>query len=304
VLGVQVRPEENLGVLLEQHLGGAKANTEVMALGLPGYGPGMYLDLPLYPYHIQPFQPDEVIVLFHLADDFQTVTAPGSQIPYYILDEDGQTRLHPDDFGFRHRLQHIIIRGYEPVNPVRTVASHLFLLQWLSGLDERLATDLPTVPVPVRNSQRNNANHPLGAASFVFHPGASAESQQSYQVAISLLAQFKAHLDAEDVQMRLVTIPYFPPEFYTRYQGAGWDSRLDEYDLFLPEAALQAFAAQNDIPFMPMGAYMQGKGLPVETISTLFFQDGSGHFTPDGHRFFAEAIYTCFYGVEGACPGR
>ena len=55
------------------------------------------MDERLFPFIIQPYAPEEIIVFFHLANDFQTITQPESGFPYYIIDGDGNVTIHPDD---------------------------------------------------------------------------------------------------------------------------------------------------------------------------------------------------------------
>jgi hypothetical protein len=54
-----------------------------------------------------------------------------------------------------------------------------------------------------------------------------------------------------------------------------------------------------------MGQYMQNDNLTVEQIKELYYADGQGHFTPEGHKYFADAVYRCFFAAEEAsadCP--
>jgi hypothetical protein len=314
VQGLQVSPEENLGAVLDRRFaaGQPEEDIEVLAVGLPGYGPGLYLDTLLIPYVIRPLSPEEVIVFFHLADDLQTVEGPGNAVPYYTLNPDGAAEIHPDDFGLRHTLQHVIIRGFEPPNPVRTASSYSFLFNFVDELVGKMFGRQGRVPAPATNTRQADEASPFGASSFAFRvsgdEGAGlasavpASAETAFAVATGLLKGYHDQLAAEGIRMRLVTIPYFPAGFYTAYSGPGWESRLGDYDLFLPEQALADFAAANDIPFLPMGRAMQADGLAVEEIRALFYKDGAGRFTPAGHEYFAETVYACFYGGGEGCP--
>jgi hypothetical protein len=44
-----------------------------------------------------------------------------------------------------------------------------------------------------------------------------------------------------------------------------------------------------------MGQYMLADGLNADAIQRMYYADGTGHLTPEGHRYFADAIYACFY---------
>jgi hypothetical protein len=100
---------------------------------------------------------------------------------------------------------------------------------------------------------------------------------------------------------RLVTIPAFPEPFYQEYKDEPWQPVIGDYDLFRPDRELQAFAEDEGIPFLSMGQLMHDKNLPSDEIETFYFSDGTGHLTPAGHQFLAEAIYSCFYSERGAC---
>lgn len=306
IQALQIDPEQHMGKQLEEQIraaAGAEANAEVLAIGLPGYGAGLYLNLPLYPYTVEPLQPEEVIVFFHLANDFQTLSGPGGPVPYYRIDADGEPQVHPDDFGLQHTLQHLVIRGFEPINTVRTASSNLFLFGWAERLLDSLGNQVTAAQTPPLNMELADANQPFGTASFMFSQEENARAEEALELATGLLAAYQRRLEQDGVQMRLVTIPYFPAAFYEQYQGAGWSSEIAGYDLLRPERELAAFAQQQGIPVLPMGAYLQASGASVEEIRSLFFQDGTGHLTPAGHTAFARAVYGCFYAPAGdSCP--
>lgn len=72
-------------------------------------------------------------------------------------------------------------------------------------------------------------------------------------------------------------------------------AQFGEADLFLPERELRAHAAEIEIPFLAMGEYMRASGLSTADIQALFMDEGRGYFTAEGHAFFAQAAYECFY---------
>ncbi len=298
VLGMQVQPEQNMGAVLDNIINqNSTTKTEILGLGFPGYGPGLFLDERLFPFIIEPYEPQEVVVFFHLANDFQTISQPESGFPYYIINNDGEVFIHPTDDGAdgnRHTLEHVVIEGYE-ANPARTVASHSFLINFLEIFVRNLTGRPATVPRFPTNLDSASAIQPFGASSYMFEKAESDEAEVAFQIATGLLAHYHNVLQDNDIEMRLVTIPAFPAGFYEQYQGVDWDLDLGTHDLLLPEQALIAFAAENDIDILPMGSYIQESGLSVSDIQSLYFRDGTGHFTPQGHEFFANALYTCFY---------
>jgi hypothetical protein len=305
--GIQVQPEQNLGPLVEERIAatageGNGNDTEILGMGIPGYGPGLYLDRLLIPYTIQPVQPEEVVVFFHIANDFQAANQPDGERPYYFVGSDGKVALHENDFVLRHTLQHTIIRGYEPVNPVRTASTHLFTFNLVDRLLRSLLNEPLEVPTPELHTQKASPSQPFGPASFVFAQNGGAEADQALAVATGLLADFQEALAKEGVQMRLVTIPYFPAEFYDSQSGSEWDTQLGSYDLLLPEQRLREFANANNIPFLPLGQYWLESGATVEEVQSLFYGNGTGHFTAEGHEAVAQAVFDCFYRAGFTCP--
>jgi hypothetical protein len=87
----------------------------------------------------------------------------------------------------------------------------------------------------------------------------------------------------------------FPLHFYASFDHGQWSFELGGLDFALPERLLTSYAAKNDIAILPLGGYMRDNGLDVETIQTLYFSGGRGHFTPAGHEFLAGAIHDAFY---------
>ena len=56
--------------------------------------------------------------------------------------------------------------------------------------------------------------------------------------------------------------------------------RIGACYLFLPERALQAFAEQEDLPFLAMGQYMQQNKVPLSEIEGFYFLGGQGTLDP------------------------
>lgn len=304
VLGLPVQPEQNVGFQLQEQL----EDTQVFSFGFPDYGPGLFTDPRIASYIYPDFKPDEVVVMIHPANDLQAASAPTGEIPHHSLTADGNG-VEPtsgEDALLRHNLQHLVIRGYEPLNPINVVQSHLFTLQLarkLLGLEYvyREVGDLGVMPVYPSNVDAADDTQPFGKASFAFDTRHTPQSKAAMAILTTQLKQLKQTLDAQNISMRLVTIPYFPAAFYTQ-QGAGWSAHMGEYDALLPEAELGKFAQANNLPFLPMGDYMRQTGMTAEQIKALFFKDGTGHFTPEGHALFATAMQRCFYASGDACP--
>ncbi len=298
--GLRVRPRENMGVRLERLID--RSDTEVLALGYPEYGPGIYADTTLHPYTAGRLEPDEMVVVFHLANDLQAMSGPERYgLPYYVIDGANQVDIHPDSVDRRHELWHVTITGYDPMNPVLTLQSQLFTLQWLDQAWRGVRGQEPAVPELSVNTAAASDAQPFGASSFAFEREGNPQAENAFTIATRLLEVYHAALKEQGVSLRLVTIPYFPAAFYRQNSGAAWSTELGPYDILLPEKRLAEFARSQGIPFLPMGAYLRAAGLSVDDIRSLFYEGGTGHFTPAGHALYAEAMYVCFYS-DGACP--
>ncbi|NJL94880.1 MAG: hypothetical protein HC915_14760 [Anaerolineae bacterium] len=77
VQALQVPQAAHMGQQLQQQL----ADAEVLALGMLGYGPGLYADTRFFTYIWQDLDLAEIVVLFHLANDFQVAEGPGGARP-------------------------------------------------------------------------------------------------------------------------------------------------------------------------------------------------------------------------------
>lgn len=297
VQAVQVEQKQHMGLLLGELMG--DKTTAVMAMGFPDYGL-TYADPILYPYTVAPIKPNEVVVLFHLADDIQTVTSPEVVFPYYVVDEAGAVKVHPDNILKADLFWHAAITGYEPLNPILTLQSQLFTLRLLDDGWRNFRNQPARNPAYPVNTATASATAPFGASSFAFEQTDNAQAAQARTVTLSMLKQYQAYLTEQGVTLRLVTIPYFPAQFYAENSGPTWSTELGLYDLLKPERELAEFAAENNLAFLPMGEYMRQTGLSAEEIQQLFFRDGVGRLTPAGHELFAQAMYHCFYS-EGNC---
>lgn len=325
---MQIAPEENLGVHLHQHIADAEQTlsikTEVAALGMPGFGPGLYLSETRLTHAVERFNPREIVLLFHLSNDFQIATGPSGYELFHEIDANGKVDIHPDDWENRHNLQHLILHGYEPgILPLKTFSTHILtpkiIRQLRSGNEptyQPISLDMPHVTGEVLSTRRVDSTHvdvtnfrlvrKSGASNFLFEKEPSDRAQTAYDVAFGLPRQSNDLLKEQNVQLRIVTIPAFPPAFFDAPESGEWSAELGPYDLLLPERRLAEFAAAEEIDFLAMGQYMQQAGLSNQQIQELYFNNGQGHFTPAGHRYFGDSIFDCFYSAEppAACDSH
>ena len=286
VQALQVDAEENLGVLLEQKI--AENNegdqpTEILSLGYPDYGPGMYLSNWMLAVVDSEFEPDEAIIFFDLGSDFQTVDGPRQGLPYFLYTGQGEVALQLDDF-FQdiHNAEHDVFRGHEGFQLVRLLGSHYLTPRFIN----QLLLDQEVVAEEADVGQAYDINLPNG---FVFN---EETNEEATLIATSLINMANEQLKRYGMATKLVTIPEFTEEFYAQ---DSWNTRFGDSDLLLPELQLRIAAQQYGIPFLGLGTYMASRGMSPAEIQTLYYDNGLGHFTPQGHAFAAEAVYDCFY---------
>ncbi len=301
VEALQVPKSAHLGMQLQAKLNEVGAtSTEVMAQGLMGYGSTQFLNPLMAQYLWEPLEPNESIVFFHIANDFQVVYGdePG-KLPRVMINDEGAPEIVEADHDTWHTLAHIIIKGHERPNFWRTIGSNLLLINMFGGEAAADYFDIAHPDIPL-NIEQATEDQPFGPAGFMFEVPLNEQGEQSVAIARAQLQAYIDHMRDLNVSVRLVTIPYYPAYFYDDADADGWTPVMNGYDLFQPERELQSIVADYDIPFLAMGAYMQTQGLAPSDIQALYFREGTGHLTEDGHALFADAVYDCFYAPDDA----
>lgn len=306
VQGLQVDYDQHMGMRLQSQID--NETTRIMPTGLIDYGMSTYLNPNLYLFIWDDLQPDEIVVFVHLANDFQVATEPSSPRPYYEINADGNVILSPADTVYSHTYEHVVFDGHQPVVLLESAFTYSFLLSSLRDtlgdylnppaylLDVPPYTFLreviPTYRVPMLIEARSD-EMPFGEASFIFETDTNQRAEDSYTIALAQLSNFVAFMERQDINVRVVTIPFFPETFYETQSGNDWQSEFGGYDMLLPEERLATFAEENNVDFIATGSAMQS--MTVEAIQALYFNDGTGHLTPEGHQFLADLLYRCFY---------
>ena len=319
VQALPIPPEQQVSMLLTDRLNETEAGNvmqvQVVPIGMPGFGLSPFL----YDQSMQelPYLLDtrELIIFFHLGDDFQSSSNSAIR---YIRDSSNKIIVHPDDAWLRHDLTHYFLRAFLSLQLVETVRSNYLtpkvIQSWVDGrgadsvsasaeagdfdFPRSVATvsDTYDVTEPGHGGIKTTdlALIPHGN-NFMFEVGGSEEAEQAIAVADSMFATAQEIARSNNVTLRIVTVPVFPDGFYTTYQGGSWTPQLGGYDLFLPEMALMEIAEKYDIPILPMGQYMLENGLTADEINALYLPNDQGSLTPEGHKYYAEAMYTCFF---------
>jgi hypothetical protein len=293
-----IQPEENLGVVLQGLLG---EGTEVLPLGISGAGPAYYLEL--LRYARTALKADEAVIFFTVVNDFMNSDAalnpswytPGLYI-YYTLGPDGRPVLDPRSEPARRRL----VREFELthrglwLNLARTLRSHILSEKCLKlPLDRwRQARALKGPPAAAPEMEV-----PMGGDGGIFREPMSPEVARSVDIGLGVLRLCREYAQSQGMKLRFVAIPQFPPKFYETYEARDakdWSLKFGRYDFFRPEKILLDFARQEGLPAFSLSEHMRGEGLTPRGIKPLFF-GGSGHFTPAGHRYAAEALRESFF---------
>jgi hypothetical protein len=134
--------------------------------------------------------------------------------------------------------------------------------------------------------------------NFMFTRDENEDRQQAIEIADGILRTAQKISIEKGITLRLVTIPMYPDEFYNTFRNGRWEPTTGEYDLFFAENALIEIADNLNIPILPMGQYILKDQLTTEQIETLFLSNEHASFTPQGHEYFATAIYSCFFAEE------
>ena len=305
VEGKEVNRRDNMGVKLGAQLAGPWRDFSVLSLGRSGTGPAQYYEVLQYAH--KHFQVHEAILLLYLGNDISDCTAatalsPESHFIYYQLDPAGQLMLTPPDQTDCARYRADLETPHQPLwrSVPWILSSHCMSAQ---------------IPINVRNALayrrrqfgRDGTDHPeryaprdaelarlgLKAATFAVNP--DPDTREAMLIMQGILQRAADYCAAHQIRLRLVTIPFFPKDFYDTQQGAAWSARIGDYDFLKPEREITAWAKAHNLPVLPLGEWMHRQKLDVSAIRALYFTGGSGHFTEAGHRFIADAMAENFY---------
>ncbi len=289
VEGLQVDRDQNFGHLVQQRLAAADTEqvSEVLPLGYPDLGPGIYLSTWMVEVMNRDLEPDEAIIFFDVGNDFQTVDQAGLGYPYYFFDEDGQIAVdYTSEYLDFHEAEHYIYRAYKGFQPVLMLRTN-FLTPRLIGAALEGMLGEEEIPLGAYDGLTNyQIPRPI---ETVFN---EATGDEALRIASATMGQAREDLGQQGVAVRLVTNPAFTPAFFAQ---SAWNTQFGDADLMLPERRLMEGAVRDSIPFLGLMTYMQAQGLSPSDVQALYFNDGLGHLTAAGHEFVAEAIYQCFY---------
>lgn len=320
IQALQISPDQHLGVLLNEKINNDAKQAQVMALGYPGFGPSLYLNTRILPYTIAALSPNEIVAVVQLGSDLDNSTLLEDSVVNFEFDEEGNAKVHPDpdNFEYWHDLSHFAISGFRPLDPLAVIRANYLTPRLFDAFSRQTVAQQPTISnsaadeiiIPGFEAEVTEwgppghgftvvkstvLNETPGTSNYLFESQASPEAEEALAIFNSLIKQTNDYAEAEGISFRVVTIPIFPASFYQQYQNKPWQPEIGNYDLFRPDRELRAFSEKEGIPFLSIGQLMYDKDLPTDQIKSFYYADGTGHLTPAGHQFLAEALYACFY---------
>jgi hypothetical protein len=317
IQGFQVTKNQHLSQQLSQILNSEfDKPVQILALGMPDAGIGIYMHDLFVDIIVEKFQPDEIIFFLHSSSDFQceNCSKPDGFL-YSYSSEDGIAEIHPEDSGIRHALQHIVLRGYyDTPDPLRTIKTHLLMPKLIYAVLKNRSTysntpaaedAISTFKAQIIRKFRGKREYyqdfiavpsidATGSRNFLFEKEPNEEAKKSFAITKALYNQIVEHLNRKNIKLRVVTIPALSHHFFKQDEQS-WSSTVGDYDLFIPEKDFQTFAISKGIDFLAMGSQFKKDQLQLAQIKGFYYQDGLGHLTPSGHEYFAKGIYAAFY---------
>ena len=306
---LQVHPKDNVGVKLEELLNAnanATPSTEVLSLGISGTGPAQYYHI--LRYGARYYHPSEAIVFICLANDFRNVTyklhtsQPPENYIYYIIDQNNNLVLDPHSAPVLTSFQNILANNHLSIflNVPLIIVSNSMTYAVIRVLTKHFRTIFHMYRhSKVAQYDLTDELETLGWNSVLFRKKSCQEARESYAITTGLLKMCKQYADSQGIVFRIVTIPSFPRAFYTTYNSTNWSFEIGEYDFSLPDHSLIELAHNNQIPILSLGQYMYERKLPVDSIKSLYFYEGLGHFNQRGHQYLANLLFSSFYSPKG-----
>ncbi len=125
VQAIQIPPEQQSSVHLTELLNQDPAGepVEVIPIGMPGFGVSPFLYDVVLGELPNIIKYDEMVVVFHLGDDFQSPSRSNNAITYTVSDT-GVVEVDPEDAKLRHDLSHYYLRAYMSLQLVTTIRSN------------------------------------------------------------------------------------------------------------------------------------------------------------------------------------
>ncbi len=299
VEAVEVHRTRNLAAMLGGKLGAQEVSRTVLGLGNHGTGPAHYLEVLRYAH--RRFAVQEAILVLYLGNDITDCSPrlqfhdPASFI-YYTPGAAGELQLDATGEASRFRYAQTIDFSHRPSGLFlpRLAVSHCLLAQVPISVRNTLALRRKLAADLTHHAGFEAQTSRLGLKAEPFARQPSPAAREGLEIMEALLDRAAHFAESNAISLRLVTVPFFPQDFYAT-KGTNWNGQLGAYDFLAPERQLALWASRRRLPLLALGDEMKRRQLTTEQIRTLYLSNGSGHFSEAGHRLAAEAIAGAFY---------
>lgn len=299
VEAVEVGRNQNEAADLQRLFRAQSPEWSVLAFGTHGTSPAQHLDV--FDYARRHFAPQEVVVVIYLGNDINESSpalnyASPENFIYYDLDSSGKLILNPASARAREQFDRGLEFSHQSLFATLPVIlnSHCMTLQLVDSLRDGFLRRRQIAEMAAADPEAAAYGRiGLSLKPYAVPPGPQA--QRAMSVMLAELTLLKQECDANQIKLRLVTVPFFPPQFYASQHGGAWTLKLGKYDFLSPDRQVAGFAQSNGISFLSFADWLIGKKIGAEEIRGLYFTKGSGHFTEHGHALCAEAMFETFY---------
>ena len=272
---LQVDEQQTLVQQLQQRLTSADhcqlrrkypAGVEVLNFGVGAYGTGQ--QLLTWRHLARRYRPDLVLLLVYPGNDFtDNEPVARSDRPVFVLDAQNNLVL---DQGFRQSAAYRW-RISLPGRVLDGLVNHSRLLQLLNEAKNRWAS---------RSQPDTQQSQPARAQV----PRTPVASDLAWRITDRLIGALASEVRAD--QARLAVVSTSAPEQV-------WPTASERPSQpFAQEQRLRALLAQRQIPYLPLGPYLQRRadqdGLLLHGFTGQ--APGQGHWNANGHRLAAELI--------------
>lgn len=306
VEAVEVHRTRNMSAMLDKRMRERPEAPAVMALGNHGTGPAQYLEVLQYAH--RHFAITEAILVIYLGNDISDCSLSLKKVgperfTYYSLQPDHSLAMDPVSERSIEEYRHVLESSHRPLwlFAPRLAVSHCMSVQLPLGVrrarEKRRIISESHAPTNSLDAQLEQ----LGLPPEPFAVPPTPEVKEAMAVLKLLLDRAAEFAAQKGIQLRIMTVPFFPPDFYLQ-RGVGWSAKMRGYDFLAPERTLSDWASQRHIAFLGLGELMRKQRLSTADIRALYFSDGSGHFNESGHRFAALAQETAFFDGPNSKP--
>jgi len=306
VEAVEVPRARTMSAALEQQLRVQHRPLTILGLGNHGTGPANYFEILQYAH--RHFVISQAVIVVYLGNDITDSSPrlevnPPAEFIFYQLASNNVPVLPPDGQRAAAAFRRVIERSHQPVWQFlpRLAVSHCMSIQLpLSVRNTRAMAKRRAANAASGPPETALANLGLKAAPFAIQR--SPEVSEAIAIAQGVLGLAADFARTNGIALSLVTVPFFPPDFYAQ-RGTNWSARLGAHDFLRLEEEFGVWAARRNIPFLGLGDVMRAQGLTTEEIRGLYLSNGSGHFSVRGHQFAADAIRMRFFAPPRGAPG-